>query len=91
MEIMKQGQYQPLTVEKEVMSIYLGTKGYLDDIDVKKITRFEKEFLEFMDAAYPQVGESIRTEKKITDEAEATLKKAIEQFKETFLASEAGD
>ena len=88
MEIMKQGQYQPLTVEKEVMSIYLGTKGYLDDIDVKKITRFEKEFLEFMDAAYPQVGESIRTEKKITDEAEATLKKAIEQFKETFLASE---
>ena len=41
-----------------------------------------------MDAAYPQVGESIRTEKKITDEAEATLKKAIEQFKETFLASE---
>ena len=59
MEIMKQGQYQPLTVEKEVMSIYLGTKGYLDDIDVKKITRFEKEFLEFMDAAYPQVGESI--------------------------------
>ena len=88
MEIMKQGQYQPLTVEKEVMSIYLGTKGYLDDIDVKKITSFEKEFLEFMDAAYPQVGESIRTEKKITDEAEATLKKAIEQFKETFLASE---
>ena len=88
MEIMKQGQYQPLPVEKEVMSIYVGTKGYLDNVDVKKITRFEKEFLEFMDAAHPAVGESIRAEKKITDEAEAELKKAIEQFKETFLASE---
>ena len=59
------------------MSIYLGTKGYLDDIDVKKITRFEKEFLEFMDAAYPQVGEIHPYRKrKITDEAEATLKKS---------------
>ena len=87
-ELLKQGQYVPLPVEKEVMSIYLGTKGYLDDIAVKDINRLEHEFFEFMDANYPGIGESIRTEKKITDENEAALKKAILAFKETFVASE---
>lgn len=47
-EILKQGQYVPLPVEKQVMAIYLGTKGYLDDVAVKDITRMESEFLDFM-------------------------------------------
>ena len=87
-EILKQGQYMPLPVEKQVMAIYLGAKGYLDDIEVKRISRFEKEFLEFMDVAYSKVGESIRETKKITDETDAELQKAIAVFKETFVASE---
>ena len=87
-EILKQGQYVPLPVEKQVMDIYLGTKGYLDDVAVKDITRMESEFLDFMDANHPEIGASIRDEKKITDENEAALKKAIVEFKDTFIVSE---
>lgn len=87
-EVLKQGQYSPLSVEKQVMAIYLGTKGYLDDVAVKEVTRCEKEFLEFMDANHPEVGADILSTKKITDENEEALKKAIAEFKETFVSSE---
>ncbi len=83
-EILKQGQYVPLSVDKQVISLYAATKGYVDDIPVHDVSRFEKEPLAFMAANYPQVSESIVAEKKITDENEATLKKAIAEFKETF-------
>lgn len=83
-EMLKQGQYCPMPVEKQVMAIYLGTKGYLDDVDVKEVTRCEKEFLDFMDANHPEIGSDIAGTKKISDENEAALKKAIAEFKETF-------
>ena len=88
-ELLKQGQYCPLPVEKQVMAIYLGTKGYLDDVAVKDVTRCEKEFLEFMEANHPEIGADIKTSKKISDENEEALKNAIAEFKETFVASEA--
>lgn len=88
-ELLKQGQYCPLPVEKQVMAIYLGTKGYLDDVAVKDVTRCEKEFLEFMEANHPEIGADIRNSKKISDENEEALKNAIAEFKETFVASEA--
>ena len=88
-ELLKQGQYCPLPVEKQVMAIYLGTKGYLDDVAVKDVTRCEKEFLEFMDANHPEVGSDIKATKKISDENEEALKNAIAEFKETFVAGEA--
>lgn len=88
-ELLKQGQYCPLPVEKQVMAIYLGTKGYLDDVAVKDVTRCEKEFLEFMESNHPEVGADIKNTKKISDENEAALKNAIAEFKETFVASEA--
>ena len=87
-ELLKQGQYCPLPVEKQVMAIYLGTKGYLDDVAVKDVTRCEKEFLEFMEANHPEVGADIKATKKISDENEEALKNAIAAFKETFVASE---
>lgn len=87
-EILKQGQYSPLSVEKQVMAIYLGTKGYLDDVAVKDVTRCEKEFLDFMEANHPEIGADILNTKKITDENEEALKKAIAEFKETFVSSE---
>ena len=87
-ELLKQGQYCPLPVEKQVMAIYLGTKGYLDDVAVKDVTRCEKEFLEFMEANHPEVGADIKATKKISDENEEALKNAIAEFKETFVASE---
>ena len=83
-EMLKQGQYMPLPVEKQVMAIYLGTKGYLDDVAVKDVTRCEKEFLDFMDANHPEVGADIVKTKKITDENEKALKEAITQFKDVF-------
>ena len=88
-ELLKQGQYCPLPVEKQVMAIYLGTKGYLDDVAVKDVTRCEKEFLEFMEANHPEVGADIKATKKISDENEEALKNAIAEFKETFVAGEA--
>lgn len=86
-EILKQGQYVPLPVEKQVMVLFAATNGYCDDIPVKDITRFEKEFLAFMAANAPEVGVSIRNDKKILDETKAALVKAIENFKETFATS----
>ena len=79
-ELLKQGQYCPLPVEKQVMAIYLGTKGYLDDVAVKDVTRCEKEFLEFMEANHPEVGADIKATKKISDENEEALKNAIAEF-----------
>jgi len=86
-EILKQGQYVPLTVEKQVMVLFAATNGYCDNIPVKDITRFEKEFLAFMAANAPEIGVSIRNDKKILDETKAALIKAIGNFKETFATS----
>jgi F-type H+-transporting ATPase subunit alpha len=66
--------------------IFAGVKGYLDDIAIPAVTKFEAELYPFMDAKYASVMDSIRDEKKITDDNEAELKKAIEDFKESFSA-----
>ena len=67
-EILKQPQYQPMPVEKQVMIIYAATKKYLIDIPVEKILDFEKALFEYVDTKYPEVPEAIRTEKVISDE-----------------------
>ena len=84
-EILKQPQYQPMPVEKQVMIIYAATKKYLIDIPVEKILDFEKALFEYVDTKYPEVPEAIRTEKVISDETEAKLVKAIEECKADFL------
>lgn len=83
-EILKQGQYAPLPVEKQVLSLFAAAKGYIDDIPVHDVTRFEKEYLAYMAANYPELGDSIRNEKKVTDETEKAMRQAIETFKDTF-------
>ena len=84
-EILKQPQYQPMPVEKQVMIIYAATKKYLIDIPVEKILDFEKALFEYVDTKYPEVPEAIRTEKVISDETEAKLVKVIEECKADFL------
>ena len=84
-EILKQPQYQPMPVEKQVIIIYAATKKYLIDIPVEKILDFEKALFEYVDTKYPEVPEAIRTEKVISDETEAKLVKAIEECKADFL------
>ena len=83
-EILKQPQYKPLPVEYQVMIIYVATKRYLLDVEVEDITRFEKEFYEFIDTKYPDIPASIKAEKVITEDTEAALQKAIEEFKASF-------
>jgi F-type H+-transporting ATPase subunit alpha len=84
-EVLKQGPYSPVPVEKQVTMIFAGVNGYLDDIEVSAVVRFEADLMPFMDAKYPQIFDTIRTEKKISDETEVELRKAIEDFKASFV------
>ncbi|MBE5892127.1 MAG: F0F1 ATP synthase subunit alpha [Lachnospiraceae bacterium] len=84
-EVLKQPQYQPVPVQYQVIIIYAVTNKYLLDVPVEDITRFEKEFFEFLDTKYPEVPTSIKEQKVITEETEETLKKAIVEFKNIFL------
>lgn len=81
-EILKQPQYVPVSVEKQVMILYAAVNGYLDDIAIDKLAAFETNFYRFTEANHPQVGKSIATEKEITAETEEALKAAIEEFKQ---------
>ena len=83
-EILKQPQYQPMAVQYQVIIIYAATKKYLLDIPVENILRFEKEFFEFLDTKYPEIPESIATQKQISDETDAALQKALAEFKASF-------
>ncbi len=83
-EILKQPQYKPMPVQYQVIIIYAATNKYLLSVPVADITRFEKELFEFIDTKYPEIPASIAQEKVITEENEATLKKAIDEFKAQF-------
>ena len=83
-EILKQPQYQPMPVQYQVIIIYAATNKYLLDIPVEDITRFEKEFFDFLDTKYPEVPENIAKEKVISPETEKVLVKAIGEFKADF-------
>ena len=83
-EILKQPQYKPMPVEKQVVIIYAATRKYLLDIEVDRILEFESGLFEYISTKYPEIFEKIREEKKLSDELEDALKKAITEFKETF-------
>ena len=83
-EILKQPQYKPMPVEKQVVIIYAATRKYLLDIEVDRILEFESGLFEYISTNYPDIFEKIREEKKLSDELEDALKKAITEFKETF-------
>jgi F-type H+-transporting ATPase subunit alpha len=83
-ELLKQPQYSPLTVEEQVVSIYAGTRGYLDKIAVSDIARFESELLARMHSAHQSTLDAIKSTKALSKELEAELKAAIEAFAKTF-------
>ncbi|MDZ4364196.1 F0F1 ATP synthase subunit alpha [Brevundimonas sp.] len=83
-ELLKQPQYSPLTVEEQVVSIYAGTRGYLDAIAVSDIGRFESELLARMHSNHAGILDGIRTQKALSKELEAELKAALEAFAKTF-------
>ena len=83
-EILKQGQYEPMPVEEQVMAIYAATQGFLDDLDVSQIRAWEVGFLEYMRAQEDDICDAIRDERQISEETEAALRKAIEFYSQTF-------
>ena len=83
-ELLKQPQYSPLAVEEQVVSIYAGTRGYLDGIAVADVGRFERELLARMHSKHAGILDAIRTKKALSPELEAELKDAIESFVKTF-------
>lgn len=86
-ELLKQGQYAPVPVEKQVLSVYVGTNNYFESIEVKDVKRFEKEFLEYVDLKYPQILENIRVVKALNNDSIQLIKKAVEEFVEKFKKS----
>ena len=84
-QILKQPQYQPMPVEKQVVMIYAVTRRHLTDIPVDQVLDFEKGLLEYMDSKCDDVLTAIRTEKVLTDEIESGLVKAITEYKKVFL------
>jgi F-type H+/Na+-transporting ATPase subunit alpha len=82
-EILKQPQFQPMPVEKQVMIIYAVTNGFLDAVPVSEIRAWEASFLDFVTAQYPQVPSNLKSQKTLTKEIEADLKAAIEAFNKT--------
>ena len=83
-EMLKQPQYNPMPVEYQVIIIYAATRKHLLDVAVEDILRFERGLFEFVQTRYPEIPESIKAEKVITEETEAALVKAIEEFKQQF-------
>jgi len=83
-EVLKQGQYSPLTVEEQVCAIFAGVNGFLDNIDAGEVTRFEAGFMAEMRGSNQDILATIRDEQKISDDTEAKLRGVLEQFSKTF-------
>ncbi|MFP6177372.1 F0F1 ATP synthase subunit alpha [Helicobacter pylori] len=83
-EVLKQAPYSPLPIEKQVVIIYAGAKGFLDSVSVKKVVDFEEQLHPFLEAKYPQVLEEIHTKKALDKDLEAMLRKVLEEFKLTY-------
>jgi len=86
-ELLKQGQYSPFSVERQVASIWAGTTGNMDSIPVADIRRFESEFLEFISRERKQIFEVISTTRELTDDTVKSLEDAITKFKTQFKSS----
>lgn len=86
-EVLKQPPYSPLPVENQVIIIFAGSKGYLDDIPTISVTKFEAELYPYIEAKYPEIFEQIRTKKAIDKELEELLHKALKDYKATFSAN----
>jgi len=88
-EILKQDQYAPFPVEKQVLSLFIATSGYIDNIPVPDVRRFESEFLQFVETGNPGILKSIAEKKALDDSIKGEIKKAADSFKERFTSSQA--
>jgi len=85
--VLKQGPYSPIPVEKQVAIIYAGNNGFLDDLPVEDIRRFEAELYQFLDNSRPEVLKNIREKRELNDEIKRQLTDALTEFKGRFGSS----
>jgi len=86
-ELLKQGRYVPMAVEQQVMAIFAGTAGFLDELAPEDVQRFRDGFLQFVSSAYPEIGKTIAEEKTLSDDTKAALTKALQEYSESFSES----
>jgi len=84
-EILKQPQYEPVSLENQVIVIYAGTHGYADTVDLGRMREWENALVRFMASSHPEIGRTITDEQRITDDLEDQLKSALDTFKSTWL------
>ena len=89
-EVLKQPQYQPLAVERQVILVFAGTKGFLDDVAESDIASYEQDLYQFMDTRHSDVVSRLSKEKKLDDQLAADLEAAVKEFTEQFVAAHAG-
>ncbi len=90
-EILKQPQYQPMAVEKQVLVIWAATNGYVDDVAIEDVRRFEAELLHFIENSHPGLLQTIREKKALADEITSDLKQALADFKESWKDRQASE
>jgi F-type H+-transporting ATPase subunit alpha len=83
-EILKQPQYQPLSLENQVIEIFAGTRGFADNIPLDRMRAWESSLLRYMETSHPEIGKSISDDKRITPETEHKLTSALESFTSTW-------
>jgi len=86
-EVLKQDQYVPLSVEKQVLILYVATSGSLDHVPVPEVRRFEKEFLQYVETSHGSILKAIVDKKALDDAIRADIKSALDAFKERFTAT----
>jgi F-type H+-transporting ATPase subunit alpha len=86
-ELLKQPQYQPMSAEKEVMSLYAGTRGFIDPVPVERVAEYESQMLAFIERKYPDIYADLKDKNQIDDDLDAKMKKALEEFAGVFQAA----
>ncbi len=84
-ELLKQNQYQPLSASQQVMIIFAGTNGYLDDIEIEKVRKFETDLFSFIESKHPGIEKELNEKKVISDELKERLMSVIAEFKKDFI------
>jgi len=83
-ELLKQPQFSPMPVEEQVASIFAGTNGFIDSVDVTAVTRYEAAMLAYLRSDHPKILKAIRDSKQLDDDTAAKLKDALTEFGKTF-------
>src|SRR5207237_2769660 len=78
-ELLKQNQYEPMPVAQQVIVLFAGTSGYLDDVEVEQVQAFQKELLRFLGSSHPEIEEAIAKEKPVSEPTETALRAAMEE------------